>query len=126
VEGSSAKVLLSDLQSERHPDILLYKTRPTDRENVWSTWVPELVIEIVSPSSRRRNYEEKPEEYLDFGVSEYWIVDYEKREMLVMRRSGGRWLTKVVQDGEAYEPKLLNGLRIDLTAIFAAADEIAR
>ena len=123
VEGSSGKILLADLQSERHPDLLLYKSRPLDRGNVWATWVPDLVIEVVSPSSRQRDYEQKPQEYLDFGVSEYWIIDYEKREMLVLRRSAGRWVRRVVKEHEAYEPKLLPGLRFELGPVFAAADE---
>ena len=123
VEGNSAKILLADLRSERHPDILLYKSRPRDRENVWANWVPELVVEVVSPSSRWRDYEQKPEEYLDFGVSEYWIVDHEKREMLVLRRSAGRWIRKAVKEHEVYEPKLLPGLQFALVPVFAAADE---
>ncbi len=124
VEGNSAKILLADLQSERHPDIFLYKTRPADRNDVWSTWVPELVVEVVSPSSRHRDFEQKPQEYLEFGVTEYWIIDYEKREMLVLRRSRGRWARSVVKDNEAYEPKILPGLRFDLGQVFAAADEV--
>ena len=123
IEGNSAKILLADLQSERHPDLVLYKSRPLDRENVWATWVPDLVIEVVSPSSRRRDYEQKPEEYLAFGIREYWIIDYEKREMLVLRRSGGRWVRKVIREQDVYEPKLLPGLRFELAPVFAAADE---
>ncbi len=126
VEGSSAKILLADLQSERHPDIVLYKSRPLDRENVWANWIPDLVVEVVSPSSRRRDYEQKPEEYLNFGVGEYWIIDYENREMLVNRRSGGRWVQHLVKEKEAYEPKLLPGLRFELAPVFAAADETRR
>jgi Uma2 family endonuclease len=126
VERGSAKILLSDLQSERHPDLFLYKSRPADRENVWSTWVPELVVEVVSPSSRHRDYEEKPEEYLRFGVSEYWIIDHAKREMLALRHDGGRWVRKTVSEDEVYETKLLPGLAFALAPIFAAADQETR
>src|SRR5437867_4138074 len=47
--GSEAKLLLWDLQSERHPDLLIYKTSAVDHElaTLWATWIPELVIEIV-------------------------------------------------------------------------------
>ena len=126
VEGGSAKILLWELQSERHPDLFLYKSHPTDRENVWSTWVPELVVEVVSRSSRHRDYEERPEEYLRFGVSEYWIIDHEKREMLVLRRHGGRWVRKVVVEQDVHETKLLPGLRFALAPVFAAADQERR
>jgi Uma2 family endonuclease len=126
IEGGSAKILRWDLQSERHPDLFLYKSRAADRENVWSTWVPELVVEVVSRSSRHRDYEEKPEEYLRFGVSEYWIIDHEKREMLVLRRHGGRWVRTVIGEQDVHETTLLPGLGFALAPVFAAADQERR
>ena len=40
---------------------------------------PDLIIEIVSPSSRRMDYVQKPVLYLNSGVREYWIVDPVKK-----------------------------------------------
>src|SRR5262245_9276072 len=45
------KMLLADLVSERHPDLAIYKTPPPDDDNFWATWVPEIVIEVVSRGS---------------------------------------------------------------------------
>ena len=36
---------------------------------------PDLVVEILSPSSIRRDRYEKQDQYARFGVKEYWIVD---------------------------------------------------
>lgn len=36
---------------------------------------PDLIIEVVSPSSRRMDYSTKNALYADTGVREYWIVD---------------------------------------------------
>ena len=72
--GGECKLLIEELQSERHPDLAIYKTPPPDGRNdddVWSEWIPEIVVEIVSPSSRQRDYEQKPEEYLRLGIGEY-------------------------------------------------------
>ena len=69
--GGECKLLISGLESERHPDLAIYKTPPPEGKNddeIWSQWVPEIVVEVVSPSSRQRDYEEKPEEYLRLGV----------------------------------------------------------
>src|SRR5438477_7831165 len=74
--GSECKLLVGRYESERHPDLTVYKTFPPEEgENFWSTWRPELVIEVVSPGSEFRDYQEKREEYLAFGVHEYWIFD---------------------------------------------------
>ena len=46
---------------------------------------PDLVIEIVSPSSRRLDYSKKNFLYSEAGVREYWIVDPEKERTTVYR-----------------------------------------
>lgn len=87
IAGSNdAKVLLAESQSERHPDILVYLTPPPDVDDVWSLWVPKIVVEVVSKSSMKRDYEDKPGEYLQFGVDEYWIVDSYKQQLTVLIR----------------------------------------
>jgi Uma2 family endonuclease len=118
--GSEAKILVADDQSERHPDLSIYKTPPPETD-LWSTWIPEIVIEVVSPSSAQRDYEEKPPEYLAFGVSEYWIVDTQKQQMTVLRRSRGRWAPTDVKHGETYQSRLLPGFTLDVTAVLDAA-----
>ena len=44
---------------------------------------PDLVVEIVSPGSGRRDYTLKVAKYLAAGVREYWIVDHKKGKVLV-------------------------------------------
>ena len=46
---------------------------------------PEWVIEIVSPSSVKMDYERKRKLYQESGVEEYWIVDPEKEQVSVYR-----------------------------------------
>ncbi len=46
---------------------------------------PDLVIEIVSPSSRKMDYTTKNALYSDAGVREYWIVDPEKQRTTIYR-----------------------------------------
>ena len=44
---------------------------------------PDWVVEIVSPSSRKMDYVRKLPVYKEAGVSEYWIVDYDKQVISV-------------------------------------------
>ena len=87
-------------------------------------WVPEIVIEVVSKSSAYRDYEEKPPEYLQFGVREYWIFDAAKGEggeLLVLVRAGGVWKPRVIARHERYSTSLLPGFELDVAAVFDAA-----
>lgn len=122
--GSDCKILLQDLQSERHPDLSVYKTPPPKIEggDVWPIWVPELVIEVVSTSSADRDYNEKPQEYLQFGVSEYWIIDIEQQQMTVLQRTRGTWATaRNVKPRDTYSTHLLPGMDFNCQAVFDAA-----
>lgn len=66
------------------PDVFVVcdRSKLTERACVGA---PDLVIEVVSPSSRRMDYAVKMQLYLDSGVREYWIVDPSKKITLVFR-----------------------------------------
>jgi Uma2 family endonuclease len=121
--SNECKLLVSDLESERHPDLSLYLTPAPeiDDDTLWTIWIPEIVIEVVSASSRKRDYEEKPEEYLKIGVKEYWIVDPDQRVMVVRRRSRGRWSETTVLPSEVYRSPLLPGFELSIDDVFKVA-----
>jgi Uma2 family endonuclease len=51
--------------------------------------VPNLVIEILSPSNRKHDLELKKQLYEQSGVPEYWIVDPENQTVTQYRLSEG-------------------------------------
>jgi Uma2 family endonuclease len=57
------------------------------------------------------------------GVKEYWLVDADKQEVLVLRRSRGKWSPHTLRSGDLYETKLLPGFKIDCRPVFKAAEE---
>ncbi len=119
--GSECKLLVVGLESERHPDIAVYRKPPPALDNeAWRTWVPELVVEVVSPSSRKRDYEDKREEYLDLGIQEYWIVDGEEELIVVLRRVRGRWNEQTLRQPEKYGARVLPGFELDSAAVLSA------
>ncbi len=126
LEGGSGKIPVERFESERHPDLLIYKTRRpkgVKGSQVWPVWIPEIVVEIVSPGSEDRDYNQKPDEYFQFGVQEYWIIDESKRLMTVHQRSGDERTTSVISPGELYTTELLPGFEFDLQRVFDAASE---
>lgn len=68
-------VILSNLEV-RQPDLLmLHKSRLTLLTNRGIEGPPDLVAEVLSPGSIKRDREDKLKVYAHYGVSEYWIVD---------------------------------------------------
>jgi Uma2 family endonuclease len=83
--------------------------------------VPELVIEIGSPSTRKRDETIKRRLYERAGVSEYWVVDPEIDVIRVYRRadaSFGRPAELSRDAGDVLTTSLLPGLELPLARIF--------
>jgi len=118
ITGSmDSKILVASTQSERHPDLSVYLSEPPDSEDVWSIWIPAIVVEVVSPSSSHRDYHEKPEDYLEFGVEEYWIIDAHKQQMTSLQRWRGRWKPRIVKATGKYTTRHLPGFSLDLNRV---------
>jgi Uma2 family endonuclease len=82
---------------------------------------PDLVIEILSDSTRRRDETLKRDRYERFGVLEYWIFDPQRRTARVFRRSGAGFLPAQelsAAAGDVLTTPLLPGLEIPLREIF--------
>lgn len=63
-------------KSARQPDILVIRRENLDRLSRERLDGPaDLVVEIVSGDSVRRDRQEKYREYQDAGVPEYWVID---------------------------------------------------
>jgi Uma2 family endonuclease len=79
---------------------------------------PDLVIEIVSPSSRGRDRIRKSALYADSGVPEFWLVDPDTETILAQELREGRYHPIPSEDG-LIRSKVLDGLVIDPREIFA-------
>jgi len=52
---------------------------------------PLLIVEVVSPGSKKTDYEAKELEYKTAGVSEYWIIDLLKSKVTVLLLINGNY-----------------------------------
>lgn len=59
-----------------------------DRKNVSLTGVPRMVMEVLSDATERYDRTEKMEIYRNVGISEYWIVDWRKKQAEIYLNDG--------------------------------------
>jgi Uma2 family endonuclease len=108
--GSECRMRLPGMVSDRHPDQAIYLDPEPSGPYVWTQWVPHIVVEVVSPRGRKRDFITKREEYLRMGVREYWILDPKKRQMHALVREGDTWVETIVPASGVYRTVFLPGL----------------
>ncbi|WP_027363914.1 Uma2 family endonuclease [Desulfotruncus alcoholivorax] len=80
---------------------------------------PDLVVEILSPSTASRDKVEKSRLYYKYGVKEYWIVDPDAGIVQVFAPGEKKWILHEAYRGdEILESPLLSGLQINLKEVF--------
>lgn len=101
------------------PDVSVICNRDKIKKNR-CIGAPDWVIEVVSPSTERRDYIYKLNKYLAAGVREYWIVDPERDRAVVYNLEAG------LNAGAFEQPKTLKdkvkvniypGLEIDFSQL---------
>ena len=80
---------------------------------------PDLVVEILSPSTADRDLTVKRGIYARHGVQEYWIVDTDARTVTVLLRDAAGFAEfGVCGEGQTLDSPTLRGFTIDPGEIF--------
>ncbi len=105
----------------REPDILFlrsgrgeYRGRPEGAD---------LVVEVISEGevNRRRDLQIKPPEYAKAGIPEYWIVDPEKQEIMVLALEDGTYQKHGIFGLQQRATSLvLPGFEVSVQEVFAS------
>ncbi len=116
VLDSPIEVRLSD-RSSRQPDVLFVARERFDRiGRLRIDGAPDLVVEVVSDDSVRRDRVAKRDEYARAGVREYWIVDCrpgKEREEFLLLDEAGRY-SEAPRDGEGrFHSSAVPGFRLE-------------
>ena len=80
---------------------------------------PDIIIEILSPSTMATDVWTKYNKYLFAGVKEYWIVDPIKNLVTVHILKNGKYTATLYSDIDIISVTVFPGCEIDLSAIFA-------
>ena len=129
LEGKPCKVFASPIdvrlnaESEDNtvvqPDIIVV----CDRSKIGSECIvgaPDLVVEILSPSTARRDRGLKFKTYRLAGVREYWIADPESKTVSIHILQDGEYVTRAYTEDEIAPVHVLEGCTINLAEVFNA------
>ena len=103
------------------PDLLFVSNaRRHIIENRGITGAPDLVVEILSESTRRRDLNRKLPVYINAGVREVWVVDLDARTVSIYAGDATTPSTVFTGDDTATSDTM-PGVEIELGPIFARA-----
>jgi Uma2 family endonuclease len=100
------------------PDIVVV-CDPAKRDKQGCKGAPDLVIEVLSPSTVRHDRIGKFRKYQQAGVREYWIVDPETQSVQACVLENDRYVTSMYDETDTVAITVLPGCRISLKDIFA-------
>ena len=86
-----------DNRTSLQPDVLVLANRDLDTAAADSMI---LAVEVISPSSRRKDAVYKRSKYEDEGVASYWIVDPDEPSVTALELRDGRYVTVCEATGD--------------------------
>jgi Uma2 family endonuclease len=108
------------------PDVVFFRA---GNEPHWEAknfqGVPDLVAEVLSPKTRRRDQKVKLEAYRDAGVPEYWMLDPDSRRVVVhvLRSRTYAELCRGGIDDEVWS-SVLPGFRLKVVSLFPPSPDL--
>ena len=115
-----------EVPSVVQPDLVVF-CDPSKIREANARGSPDLLVEILSPSTSRKDLNEKFRLYERHDVREYWVVDPWARTVCVYRpATKGRFdrgeLHEVSISATKIESRVLEGLAIDVSALFSGLE----
>jgi Uma2 family endonuclease len=83
---------------------------------------PDFVVEILSPSTARRDMIQKFQLYLNAGVKEYWVIDPETKVVHAHVLENGKSVTTVYDATKTAPVSVLPGCEIVLPDVFPSEE----
>ena len=102
------------------PDILfISKGRSHIRTGKNIRGAPDLVVEILSPSTSANDWGYKKDLYARHGVKEFWLVDpYAKQVIVMLLKDGSYEIVGIYREDDTLRSPTLEGFELDLSRVF--------
>lgn len=107
-----------DVDTMVEPDISII-CDPSKLDDTGCKGAPDMVLEVLSPSTQRRDRLTKYNLYQRAGVQEYWIVDPDSKTVQVCTLEEGRYQVSEVYTAQALaKVNVLDDCFIELSKVF--------
>ena len=112
-------IVFSDTEVVQPDVMFISKEREDIRSGANIQGAPDLVVEILSPSSVSRDWNYKRELYAKYGVKEYWIADpVHKMVSVMLLKDGVLELAGAYVEGDSVTSTALEGFSVGVGEIF--------
>lgn len=103
----------------REPDVMFYLAEHAGQIGERYGEPPDLVVEVLSPTTAQIDRGEKLAEYAQAGIPEYWVVDPDERAIEVFGLQDGQYtLRERVQWGEVLRSVVLPDFDVAVEDVF--------
>ena len=111
-----------DIFTVVQPDICVVCDR-SKLDDAGCIGAPDLIIEILSPGSNRKELKYKYEVYEESGVKEYWVIHPNEQTLLIYTLTLGKYVpSKLFSPGDIVDSVCIEGFYLDLEEVFKDLD----
>jgi Uma2 family endonuclease len=119
--GATAFMAQLDVELADHsvvqPDVIYLSAGRREIARHRIVGAPDLLVEVLSPSSMGRDWRVKLMLYAESGIREYWIVDPKTRLIEFLVNEGGRFMT-AMPAGAQYRSQGLPEINLDVAELW--------
>lgn len=116
----SEKALIALTRNDYEPDITFFRKEKADRFRGDQTKfpAPDLIVEILSPSTEQRDRGIKFKDYAAHGVQEYWILNADDKELEQYQLQGSIYKLVLKSNSGEVQSSVVQGFKIPIQAVF--------
>jgi len=120
------KALISLTRNDYEPDICFFDSTKAGliKPRQMKFPAPDMIVEVLSPSTERIDRTTKFEDYADHGVGEYWIVDPAKRTIEQYLLTGDQYELEFKGRTGRIKCKVIDGLDLPVRAVFDSKENL--
>jgi Uma2 family endonuclease len=121
-EVATEKAMVSLTRNDYEPDICFWKKSKSDAftEDMMLHPAPDLVVEVLSKGTAKKDRGIKFTDYAAHGIAEYWLIDAQKREVeqFVLTTDNDYVLLAKGKSDAVIQSQVVVGFEIKVAAIF--------